>query len=157
MFLFLDPGGTTGHARFDGKGNVKGYGQISGVDNVTDFLTITHSETPLEEIYYEPYILDNDKIFRDKNGKQRRSGLSPNEKKGHQDTLQVIGAVKSFSRIFKVPAKEIRYVSLKAALAQTGLVMPKNHDESHEIVALAYGGSLFIQRGIIKPSRLRHT
>lgn len=153
MILFLDPGGTTGWARFDSQGTAKGFGQLTGLDRFSDFLIMTNTETPFEKIWYEPFLIDNNKLFRDESGNKRKSLLSHNEKKGIQDTLEVIGAIKFFCRIEKIPVAEITGVSLKAALAQSGLRMPNNHAESHQIVAAAYGRSHFIRNGIRKIPR----
>lgn len=147
MILFIDPGGGTGYALFDSQGTVKKWGQVSGLDSLTDLLTMTNSECPLDKIFYEPYILRN----------SATKNMNRHQKKGHQDTIEAIGAIKTFGRINKIPAEEIRYVQLNQALAQTGITLPKNHAESHQYVALAYGGSYYIKQGIIKPSRLRHT
>lgn len=153
MYLFLDPGGTTGYALFHPTGEVKTFDQIKGLDSFADFLIITHERTPLQKIFSEQYILDNDKIFRDKDGKKRRSELSDNEKKGHQDTLEVIGATKFFCRQNNISFTEILKTTLKASLAHAGLRMPKDHSISHELVAYAYGTSYFIKAGITKVKR----
>lgn len=158
MRLFLDPGVTTGWALLDGKGDVKDYGQIKGVDGVTNLLIMTHRETPLEEIFFEPFLIDNDKIFRDHTGGRRKTFLSHIEKIAIQTTLEVIGAVKAFCSIFKIVLQEIKNVALQAAYAISGLTMlPKSqHAESHQYDALAYAMHYAIKNGLIKPQR-RHT
>lgn len=155
MFLFLDPGGSTGYALYDGKGNIKGsdFGDVTGLDSFVDLLTMKHRETPLRKIFYEPYLMDNRKIFLDDKGNKRKTMLSHNEKKGHQDTLEIIGSIKTFGKLYKIPCEEIRYVQLTAALAQAGLKMPANHSESHKFVALAYGHAYFVKEGILKVRR----
>jgi hypothetical protein len=155
MHLFLDPGGTTGWALFDSQGTAKSYDQVTGLDSFSDFLTMTNTETPLKKIWYEPFLIDNNKLFRDQSGKKRESMLNHNEKKGIQDTLEVIGAIKFFTRVNKIPVQTITDVTLDAALKHAGLRMPpkSQHSESHRIVALAYGRSYFIRNGITKIPR----
>lgn len=155
MRLFLDPGVTTGWALFDSQGTAKGHGQITGLDRLSDFLTMTNRETPLATIFYEPFLIDNNKLFGNRKDGQRRSQLSHDEKKGIQDTLEVIGGVRVFGRITNIPTEPITDVTLKAALGHAGLTMPppNRHHESHEIVALAYGRSWYIRNGIIKVRR----
>lgn len=155
MFLFLDPGGTTGWALFDSQGNAKGYDQLTGLDSFSDFLTMTNTETPLKKIWYEPFLIDNNKLFRKLDGTKRQSLLTHDEKKGIQDTLEIIGAIKFFTRVNKIPVQEIRNVTLEAAYKHAGLRMqPKHlHSESHRYDALAYGRDHFIRNGITKIPR----
>lgn len=153
MFLFLDPGGGTGYAVYDGKGNIKDFGDVNGLDRFVDLLIMKHRKTPLSKIFYEPYLIDNRKIFLDDKGNRRKTMLSHNEKKGHQDTLEIIGSTKTFGILHGIPTEEIRYIQLKAALAQASLKMPANHAESHKFVALAYGHAYFVKEGILKVRR----
>lgn len=147
MLLFLDPGVTTGYALFDSKGDVKDYGQITGLDNLVTALTMLHRETPFEGIFYEPYVLRN----------SATRNMTDNQKKGHQDTLKVIGALETFGKVLDIPVEKITYVSLNAAYAHAGLtkLSKSQHAYSHQYDALAYGASYFIVVKKIKKVRRR--
>lgn len=158
MYLFLDPGVTTGYATLDSKGTVNDWGQVTGVDSFTEKLTMIHRETPLEEIFYERFLIDNEKLFRDKKGGKRKSLLTHLEKVAIQTTMEVIGALKTFCNIFKIKLTEIRDVTLKAAYAHAGLskLPPSQHKDSHQYDALAYARSYAIRKGLTKV-KPRHT
>lgn len=145
MRVFLDPGVTTGYALFDSQGNAKDYGQITGLDNLVTALTLMHRETPLEEIWHEPYSLRNDAT----------RNMNKYQKKGHEDTLKVIGAIETLGKVLNISIQVIRYVSLDAAYAQAGIIkLPKSqHADSHQYDALAYGMAYYIWKRIKKVRR----
>lgn len=156
MRLYLDPGVTTGWARFDLKGKPQDFGQITGLDSLVKWLTMENKEIRLEEIVGEIYKLDNDKIFKDTRGNLRKTRLSYNELMGHEVTLKTVGAIECYCLLNNIPYRTVPRSAKKKGYAQSGLkpLPPHRHSESHQYDAIAIGYYDNVKAGRIRVSRI---
>lgn len=82
-YLAIDPGGTSGWARFDESGDTIGFGKIKGHDNFLDWLELQ------EEV--KVLVLENYKVGRS-------GGSQFTHSFGDVPTLQLIGAIKRVAK-----------------------------------------------------------
>lgn len=134
-YLALDPGETTGWAKFDSNGELLGYGQYT--QNIqTQWLT-ENLDSSLKAVICEEYRIYN-------KARQRqwdRNRTSKNE-----------GAIEMLCEMRKVPfflqPASVKKIGYKwAGLGEA----PSNHAISHQFDAVAHGTYWLRQRKILKP------
>jgi hypothetical protein len=131
-FLAIDPGETTGWATFTQRGELVGFGQLSGVDDFTVWLEAQKCSL----LIFEDYL------------------INPNVPHGGSrvETIQVIGSIRSF-----VKRRSICVVPQSPSIKRIGYAwcrlkpLPKSkHKMSHQFDALAHG-IYYLCRNRIRP------
>jgi len=134
--IWIDPGVMNGWCKFEienGMARAVAMGQVH-IDDLTKFLEKL-DPTP-SSVGYESY-----KIFRKKAGAHIGSDVP---------ALQAIGMIKSYaSRHGKVLRDQPSSI-LKTAEMWTGIYMPSDHSQSHQIAALLHGSYFYITEGMMR-------
>ena len=145
MYLAIDPGGTTGWALFDEKGDTKGIGKIKGHDDFLDWLEDT---VHLHEPPVKVFILENYKVGRS-GGSQFTHSFSD------VPTLQLIGAIKRVAKKANITIVEqspnemyigLRYIGLWSLYRAGGKAAHVPDEQS----ALAHGVYYLVKIGLRK-------
>ena len=135
-YLALDPGETTGWAKFDEDGAVLSMGQYKQADQ-TKWLT-EHLTSDLLAVICEEYRIYNQK-------QQKR--WSRNQTSKNEGAIQLLSEMRGVP-FFLQPAN-VKAIGYK----QSGLgKAPTNHAISHQYDAVAHGTYWLRGRGILKPT-----
>lgn len=130
-YLAFDPGAATGVCRFDHTGDEVELKILRGLDALADYL---EECKPASVVIYESYI-----VFQKKANAHIGSNLP---------TAQAIGMIKAKAR--KWGATIIPQPSSILPIAQmwSGVKLPSNHKESHDIAAFNHGVYYLTKEGI---------
>lgn len=135
-YLALDPGETTGWAKFDAMGQILSYGQYTQ-DQQTQWLT-ENLTSDLKAVICEEYRIYN---------KNRQRNWSRNRTSKNEGAIELLCDMRSVP-FFLQPAN-VKAIGYKwAGLGEA----PSNHSISHQFDAVAHGTYWLRQRGILKPT-----
>jgi hypothetical protein len=135
-YLAFDPGVSTGVCRFDKTGDETELKILRSLDELADYLEECE---PASVVIYESY-----RIF----GKKTQAHIGSDV-----PSAQAIGMIAAKAR--KWNAKIVNQPSNILTIAQlwTGVKIPSNHKESHDIAAFLHGAYYLTQQGI-RPQRV---
>ena len=134
MFLVLDPGETTGFARFEQDGSLIDIGQVEGIEDLVTWINDLDPKPAL--IVYEQFLVD------------------PHVRLGGSDleTVQAIGQIRKYgieNGIVAIPqSRTIKLIGYRWAGKKP--LPKKRHDESHKWDALAHGIYYLVSNKIIR-------
>jgi hypothetical protein len=136
VYLGIDPGAgyssTIGVVKFSATGDMLAIHQF----NYADFLTWLESQTNVIAVVNEEYRIRRDKVSSHVGSKV--------------ETIQTIGAIKSYCHRNNVPQVEQRSNILPVAEKLFQIKMPKDHSVSHQISALLHMMFYLYNNQIIK-------
>jgi hypothetical protein len=135
-YLALDPGETTGWAKFDINGELLAYGQFKQAEQ-TKWITDNMSST-LKGVICEEYRIYNPK-------KQKR--WSRNQTSKNEGAFELLAALRNIP--FYLQPANVLSIGLKyAGIGE----LPSNHAISHQYCAIAHGTYWLRTNGILKPT-----
>ena len=135
-YLALDPGETTGWAKFNKDGVIIEYGQYVQGEQ-TKWLT-ENLTSDLEAVICEEYRIYNPK---------RQKRWSRNETSKNEGAIQLLCEMRQVP--FHLQPANVKAIGYKwAGLGQA----PSNHAISHQFDAVAHGTYWLRQKGILKPT-----
>lgn len=136
MYLAIDPGAgfsdTIGVAKFDATGNMVMCSQMT----LPQFIPFLEGQTEVTHVVYEEYKI--------------RRGTAKKHTGSKVETIQTIGAIKSWCMRNKVPFTEQSSQILTGAESLFQIKMPVDHRQSHQVSALLHGMFYLYNMGIIK-------
>lgn len=136
-YLAVDPGGTTGWAKWDSEGNFLGFGEIKGANEFLDWL---------EQEKFDVLILE---IYRNRPGDKNKHNIWSTG-----PTQQTIGAIKRVAHKNKAVVVE-QEASPCLAIGLRFLGLSNTYKGKHvpdKISAMAHGTYFLRKKGIVKPS-----
>lgn len=134
-YIALDPGETTGWAKFDAEGNIMAYGQFTQMDQ-TKWLT-THVTEKIKAVIVEDY--------RNYSW-QKQARWSRNQTSKNIGAIEMICQMRGISCVLQ-PAN-VKVIGYKwAGLGEA----PSNHNISHQYDAVAHGTYWLTSVGIRSP------
>lgn len=134
-YLALDPGETTGWAKFDANGEILSMGQYKQGDQ-TQWLT-EHLTSELKAVICEEYRIYN---------QQKQKRWSRNQTSKNEGAIQLLAEMRGVP--FHLQPANVKAIGYKwAGLGQA----PSNHAISHQYDAVAHGTYWLRQRNILKP------
>jgi hypothetical protein len=135
-YLALDPGETTGWAKFDAKGQILSYGQFKQTDQ-TEWIT-KHLTSTLLGVICEEYRIYNPK---------RQKRWSRNQTSKNEGAFQLLAEMRNVP-FYLQPAANLTIGLKWAGLGE----LPSNHAISHQYCAIAHGTYWLRMNGILKPT-----
>lgn len=137
MYIGFDPGGTTGIARVNNRGQVIDMDMIT-LDKLTDHLegipTVAILHVVMEKYKQLPH--------------KSKALMARKTNKG--EVMQAEGIIKSWCQRNRLPLEEQSALVLPIASRHTGITMPRDHSKSHGHAALLHVKEWMIINGIDK-------
>jgi hypothetical protein len=147
-YYFIDPGETTGWAKFNDKGETITLGQVKGFDNFCTWLEDNIEGILSQKLYSEEHIpemvcVEEFKLYPWKSQAQMWSEFI---------TCQVIGAIKFRCYQFGIKVQMLRAADYPMGFRFQGLDVPPHSNPLHDqLVAHAHGVFWLQKNGIRKP------
>lgn len=120
-YLAIDPGETSGWAKFDENGDIMEMGQIK-LSALGEFNLLIHEG--LEEVIVEDY---------------RNHGYKAQKRWGRNETSKIIGRIETLCELAGVTCIKQPNTAKPMGYKYMGMEQPKNHSISHQWDAAAHG------------------
>jgi hypothetical protein len=139
VYIFIDPGETTGWAKFADNGDTIALGQVKGFDNLCAFININlHISQPIKQVTVEEF-----KLYPWKSNAQMWSEF---------ETVQVIGAIRAKCYTLNLPYETVPAKNYPMGFRYQGMDVPPHSNPLHDqLVAHAHGVYWLQSHGIRKP------
>lgn len=145
MYLFIDPGETTGWAKFDNNGEMCGIGQRKGFESLCVWLNEEINQSNCFLI--KRVVIEEFKLYPWKSIAQAWSEFF---------TVEVIGAVRAICFKFSIPFEKVPAKNYSMGFLYMGMEVPPHSHRLHDqMVAQAHGVYWLQTHGIRKPQQGR--
>lgn len=141
MYIFIDPGETTGWAKFNSEGETTNLGQIRGFDNWCEWLSNNINNMNSFDII--KIVAENFTLYPWKSQAQMWSEF---------ETVQVLGALRYVCNRLNIPYETVPARDYPMGFRYQGMNVPPHSNPLHDqLVAHAHGVFYLQKRGIRKP------